>query len=340
MEIDTKHIIDYLENRLSREEQIVFEEQLENSPEFRKEVEQMRFILKTTDDLKFQKQIDPNQNWKKLSRQITFDTYRRKLGRFVRTAAAVLLIPALVASFTLFHTLKEWNNIPVEQVELTSAYGLISKVTLSDGTEIWLNSGSRLTYPKRFTKKERVVTLSGEAYFKVTSDRFHRFDVLTPNGLKVSAYGTEFNVNAYEEEAHIETTLATGHVEVSLIGQPSTRSLRPGQQVVFNKETHNMEVANVNLMVETSWKDGKMVFRRANMNEIVQRLARRYNVDIRLEGKELYDYEYSATFTHESLDEILQLLEKTAPIKCKIIEPKQSKDYTYSRRTVIIETIQ
>lgn len=340
MEIDTIYIIDYLEKRLSEKEQKGFEEQIACSPELRKEVEQVRFILKTTDDLKFQKQIDARQNWKKLARQISFDKYRRRLGNWVRTAAAVLLIPALIASFTLFKTLKDWNNLPVEQVELTSAYGLVSKVTLSDGTEIWLNSGSRITYPKRFTQGERVVTLSGEAYFKVRANKSRRFDVLTSNGLKVSAYGTEFNVNAYEEDTHIETTLAKGNVEVSLIGQPSTRTLRPGQQVIFNKENNNMEVEKVNLMVETSWKDGKMVFRRAGMNEIIRRLSRRYNVDIRLEGKELYDYKYSATFTHETLDEILQLLEKTAPIKCRIIEPRQSKDYTYSKRTVIIRTIQ
>lgn len=340
MEIDTTYIIDYLEKRLSEKEQKCFEEQIACSPELRKEVEQVRFILKTTDDLKIQKQIDAGQNWKKLARQISFDKYRRRLGNWARTAAAVLLIPTLIASFTLFKTLKDWNNLPVEQIELTSAYGLVSKVTLSDGTEIWLNSGSRITYPKRFTQGERVVTLSGEAYFKVRANKSRRFDVLTSNGLKVSAYGTEFNVNAYEEDTHIETTLAKGNVEVSLIGQPSTRTLRPGHQAIFNKENNNMEVEKVNLMVETSWKDGKMVFRRAGMKEIIQRLSRRYNVDVRLEGKELYDYKYSATFTHETLDEILQLLEKTAPIKCRIIEPRQSKDYTYSKRTVIIQTIQ
>lgn len=340
MEIETTYIIDYLEKRLPEKEHKCFEEKIASSPELRKEVDQIRFILKTTDDLKFQKQIDTGQNWKKLARQISFDKYCRRLGNWVRTAAAVLLIPALIASFTFFKTLKDWNNLPVEQVELMSAYGLVSKVTLSDGTEIWLNSGSRITYPRRFTNGERIVTLSGEAYFKVKADKSRRFDVLTSNGLKVSAYGTEFNVNAYEEDAHIETTLAKGNVEVSLIGQPSARTLRPGQQVIFNKKNNNMEVEKVNLMVETSWKDGKMVFRRAGMNEITQRLARRYNVDIRLEGKELYDYKYSATFTHETLDEILQLLEKTAPIKCRIIEPRQSKDYTYSKRTVIMQTIQ
>lgn len=339
MEINTNHIIAYLEHRLSPDEQKEFEKQLQASSEFRKEVNDIRFIWETSENLKFQKQVNPAQNWKKLSKQIRFNTYRRKLGSFIRSAAAVLLIPVLIATFTLFHTLKEWNNLPVEQVELTSAYGLVSKITLSDGSEVWLNSGSRLSYPKRFTKGERTVILSGEAYFKVASDKHHRFDVQTSCGLQVSAYGTEFNVNAYEDDKQIETTLVNGHVEVSLIGEPSSRDIHPGQQVIFHKATNNMEVERVNLLVETSWKDGKMIFRRANMNEIIHRLARRYNVEIKLEGEELYDYEYSATFTTETLDEVLQLLEKTAPIKCTIIEPKQGKDFTYSKRTVIIHTI-
>ena len=339
MDIHTEHIIAYLEGRLSKEEKNAFEQQLQSSPDFKKEVDDIRFIWETTVELKLHKQINTRQNWEKVSRQIAIDKYKKKILSFIRTSAAVLLIPVLIATYSLFNTLKDWNNLPVEQVELTTAYGLISKITLPDGSEVWLNSGSSISYPKRFTDNKRTIQLTGEAYFKVTSDKSNRFDVLTPNGLKVSAYGTEFNVKAYEDEDKIEATLAKGHIEVTEIGQPVSRTLRPGEQVVYYKNTSRMEVDKVNLAVETSWKDGKMIFRRANMNEIVQRLARHFNVDIKLEGEELYDYNYSATFTTETLSEVLLLLEKTAPIKCTVIEPKQTDDFTYSRRTVIIKTI-
>lgn len=337
MDSNTEHIIAYLEGRLSAEEKKAFDQLLQSSPDFQKEVDDMRFIWETTAELKLHKQINTQQNWKKLSKQITADKYKKKIFHFIRTAAAVLLIPVLFATYILFDTVKEWNNIPVEQVELTTAYGLVSKVTLPDGSEVWLNSGSTISYPKRFIHNKRNVNLTGEAYFKVTSDKSNRFDVIAANGLKVSAYGTEFNVKAYEDEDKIEATLAKGHVEVSEIGQPASRTLRPGEQVVYYKNTSRMDVDKVNLAVETSWKDGKMIFRRATMNEIVQRLARHFNVDIKLEGEELYDYKYSATFTTETLQEILLLLEKTAPIKCTIIEPEQTADFTYSRRTVIIK---
>lgn len=339
MDIHTEHIIAYLEGKLSIEERIAFDQQMQSSPDFKKEVDDIRFIWETTAELKLHKQINTQQNWKKISKQIATDKYKKKILSFIRTAAAVLLIPVLFATYTLFNTVREWNNIPVELVELNTAYGLISKITLPDGSEVWLNSGSSISYPKRFTKNKRSVQLTGEAYFKVTSDKSNRFDVTTTNGLQVSAYGTEFNVKAYEDEDKIEATLAKGHVEVSEIGLPVSRTLRPGEQVIYYKNTSRMEVEKVNLAVETSWKDGKMIFRRANMNEVVQRLARHFNVDIKLEGEELYDYKYSATFTTETLNEILLLLEKTAPIKCTVIEPEQTSDFTYSRRVVIIKTV-
>ena len=339
MDIETNHIIAYLEGRLSNEEREAFEKYIQTSPKLKKEVDEVRFVWEISAELKSHRHINIKQNWKTLSRRITLDKYGRQFGVFIRTAAAVLLIPVLIATYSFFKTIKKWNNIPAEHIELTSAYGLVSKIVLPDSSEVWLNSGSSISYPKRFVNNKRKVQLSGEAYFKVKSDKSNRFDVTTVDGLQISAYGTEFNVNAYEDENRIEATLAKGHIEVSETGQTTSKTLRPGEQVIYHKNSNRMDIEKVNLAVETSWKDGKMIFRRADMHEITQRLARHFNVDIKLEGEELYDYEYSATFTTETLNDILQLLEKTAPIKCTIIEPKQTEDLSYSRRTVIIRRI-
>ena len=115
------------------------------------------------------------------------------------------------------------------------------------------------------------------------------------------------------------------------------RNQSPGEQAVYNKITDNTKVSDINLYMVTSWKEGKMVFRRTEMAEIAQRLSRHFNVNIILQSKKIFNYKYSATFTTETFEEILQLLEKTAPIKCTMIEPKQASDYSYTRRTVIIE---
>lgn len=339
MDNENNLIILYLENKLSEEELLAFKQQLSADANLRKEVEDTRFLWEMSSQLKLQKQIDTESNWKALSRRITFDEYRIKIGQFTRSAAAILLIPVLIVTYTLYQSLKERDNQPIRQVELTTAYGLVSKVTLPDGSEVWLNSGSHLSYPQRFTGDTRTVQLTGEAYFKVTSDKKDRFDVVLPGGLLVSAYGTEFNVNAYTDDKRIEATLVKGNIEVSQTEQPSARTILPGQQVLFDKENNRMTVSDVNLSVKTAWKEGKMMFRRAKMDEVTQRLSRHFNVEIQLDGKELHDYEYSATFTTETLNEILLLLEKTAPIKCQIIEPEQDSEFTFSKRLVLIRRL-
>nr|WP_255495394.1 FecR domain-containing protein [Dysgonomonas sp. 521] len=313
-----------------------FEYQLENSDDFRKEVEDIAFVWRMSEELKLHDNIDTDANWYRISRRIKKDKLKIKLLQYSRSAAAILILPILLLTTFLYIELDNKNNEPVQQLHVTSAYGTVTKTILSDGTEVWLNSGSTLSYPQTFTEGERNVILTGEAYFKVSSDKSNRFDVIVSDELIVSAYGTEFNVNSYKEDKTIGVTLIEGNIEVSKADKTSSKNVAPGQHLVYDKDNRHMTMAEANVSVKTGWKDGKMIFRRANMTEVVQRLSRHFNVDIRLEGKELYDYEYSATFTTETLNEILQLLEKTAPIKYSIIEPEQSGDYSFTKRIVKI----
>lgn len=197
--------------------------------------------------------------------------------------------------------------------------------------------GSTLRYPERFEGDERQVYLSGEAYFKVSSDKEHRFEVSLSNGLTVSAYGTEFNINSYYEDTDISIALAQGAIEVTNRNNALAKTLQPGEEALFNKTKNTLEVSQANLYQLTSWKDGKMVFRRTDMSEVCKKLSRHFNVDFELQNKEIYDYKYSATFTTETLEEILGLLEKTAPIKCCVIHPAQNIDYSYIKKRVVIE---
>jgi ferric-dicitrate binding protein FerR (iron transport regulator) len=344
VENSTQHIIAYLENRLSADERKAFEKLLDDSAALRQEATEIRFIWETATEWKMHRRVDTLKNWSKLSRRMTADKYRKWLWSFSRNAAAVLFIPLIIVTIVLSGRIKERERcVSVEQVELASACGIVTKIILPDSSEVWLNSGSRLSYPQRFSGGVRNVFLSGEAYFKVKADKTNLFEVQTTDGLKVIAYGTEFNVCAYDEDPIVEATLADGNIAVTRSGvsPPGTGTsnvvnLTKGQQAVFNKVDGSLATAGVNLAVKTSWKDGKMIFRRADMTEIARRFSRRFNVDIRLEGEELRDYEYSATFTSETLEEILSLLEKSAPIKCKIIHPEQSDDYTFTKKTVIV----
>ncbi len=293
-------------------------------------------VLELVDRLAMQKGIDVEKNWHQLHARIHHRKQKSQLLIWIRNIAAILLLPFLGLSVYLYHQTNVLKSSSIRLLEATTASGVRTKITLSDGSEVWLNSGSTLSYPERFTKDKRQVTLSGEAFFKVKSDKDHRFDVQTSDGITVSAYGTEFNVQAYAEEPEIKATLAEGHIQIDQTNQPASQELIPGEQAVYSRHTQQMQVRKANLLVETAWKDGKLVFRRTPMEEIAKQLSRHFNVNIQLQGKEIFDYTYSATFTTETLAEILSLLEKTAPIRCEIIEPQQQSDLAFTRKKVII----
>jgi ferric-dicitrate binding protein FerR (iron transport regulator) len=292
-------------------------------------------IQEWADTLELNRKIDVQAHWEKLARKIALLRFRQKVFLYSRNAAAVFLLPVIIATF-LLHTKQNFNN-QVEQVELWAAYGQITKVILPDSSEVWLNSGSKLIYPQRFTGDNRTVQLIGEAFFKVSADKEHRFDVMMPEGLVVSAYGTCFNIGNYEDDGSIDMTLNTGHIEILSPDSENPLVLQPGQRAVYSKKDRDIRISEADLLAETAWKEGKIMFHRASMDKIVKQLSRRFNVDIQLEGKGLSDYEYSATFTTESINDILYMLEKSAPIKCKIIEPQQREDMTFSKRTIIIQ---
>ena len=285
-----------------------------------------------------QKTIDAVADWEQLRKRITSDRNRRLFFNYLRNTAAVLLPLFLVYQYTLYPILKKSGSI-VETITVTSAPGMVTKTVLPDGSEVWLNALSSLTYPQRFTEKERTVQLSGEAYFKVASDKKHRFNVETPQKMVVSAYGTEFNVNAYENEATHEVTLASGQVEVSSeIGSKTREALVVDEKAILLVETGNIHVVTADTYVETAWKDGRMVFRREKLDKIVTRLSRKFGVDIHLEGDRLKGYEYTATFTDETLEDILDLLKRSAPITYSISKQKQLNNETFTRREVIIKS--
>ena len=337
--MEIEDIINYLEGKLKQDKKILLEKMMEESAEFKKEVEDIAFVWRTSETLRLSNQIDTNRNWNELSRKIKSVRLKQTFIRFTRSAAAILLLPVLVLTAVLydrFDKLDYINKQSISQLEVTSAWGTISKVTLPDGTEVWLNSGSTLSYPQQFTKNGRVVALSGEAYFKVTSNKFNRFDVLVPDGVVVSAYGTEFNVNAYKENNVLDIALVSGNIDVEDVKEQKTYTVKPGQSAVYAKQNQEISVSQTNLAVKTGWKDGKIMFRRSSMSEVAQRLSRHFNVEIHLEGDELYQYEYSATFTTETLSEILQLLERTAPISCKISEPEQSENHSFSKKIITL----
>ena len=149
--------------------------------------------------------------------------------KFVRIVAVVIPI-CLLAGGLLYYIPSE-----NEQIEISTAYGEQKRLVLPDSSEVWLNAGSTITYPKTFTKENRVVTLDGEAYFSVRKDDAKPFIVETSQ-LSVKVLGTKFNVKAYANDANITTTLTSGKVEVSTQSRPP-QTLKPNEQLTYDKST-------------------------------------------------------------------------------------------------------
>lgn len=338
MELNETHILAYLQGNLSAEDTRRLETLLQQSDEFRRTFNEISRIHSLADNLQKQRSRNSLAAWNKLSRRVSVHVFRHRLWNFSRTAAAVLLPLFLVFQYVLMPAITRSQSVG-QITTVVSAAGMITKTVLPDGSEVWLNAQSTLTYPQRFGRKERQVQLSGEAYFKVSADKNHPFNVLTPQGLTVSAYGTEFNVNAYSCEKLHEVTLAEGSVGVSAGNAAAPKILNVGEKAVLDVRLGNISVAAADTYVETAWKDGKMVFRREKLDKIAEKLSRKFGVTILLQGEDLTEYEYTATFTNETLDDILDLMKRSAPITYTVSNQKQLDNDTFSPREITIKSI-
>lgn len=189
---------------------------------------------------------------------------------------------------------------------LTTPKGGQFKVILPDGTSVWLNSASSLQYPVAFTGKERLVTLTGQAYFEVAANASQPFKVKV-NDMEVQVLGTGFDIMAYGDEQAVRTTLVTGAVKVAA-GRENAL-LKPGQQARLNKEQGTLTIKEADLSKVLAWKSGLFVFNNTDLQTIMREIARWYDVEIINEagvGTKLYGGSISRK---KDLRDVLNLLE-------------------------------
>ncbi|MDH5828741.1 FecR family protein [Sphingobacterium faecium] len=173
------------------------------------------------------------------------------------------------------------QEIAAKLMTLTVPRGGEYQVVLSDGTKVWLNADSKLSYPKSFEKDQREVTLIGEAYFEVSSDKNRPFIVHTKNQT-VEVLGTHFNIAAYLDESVSLVSLVEGKIRVSHENQPP-HIVMPGQQAAFMDG--QIQVYPVNVAEFTAWKNGEFIFNNEPLATVMQKLARWYDVELVLENK-------------------------------------------------------
>lgn len=206
-------------------------------------------------------------------------------------------------------------NGPTQYNTITTPRGGQYRVTLADGSEVLLNAESSLKYPVNFNGSERLVELSGEAYFEVVHNSAQPFRVKT-QGQMIEDIGTHFNVNAYTDEAEARTTLLEGSVKVTPADATQAKVLKPGEQAVLNGAT--LIAAKTDVEEAVAWKDGYFKFNSEHITTIMHRIARWYNVDIVYDGPVPADKFDGTVNRFTDISHLLEKLELTDKVHFKI----------------------
>lgn len=240
------------------------------------------------------------------TRMIPAIILRRTRKKWYAAAAVIVLI---VLAFLGFNQRSPLNGLlgGSNLVEKSTMNGEIAQLQLSDGTKIWLNAGSTLAYPKTFNGERREVTLKGEAYFEVATDRQKPF-IIYCGKLTTTVVGTSFNIKAYEEARDITVAVVSGEVKVlEKDKQDQSLSLSPNQIAIYDKENNVLVRQETSSSVLAAWKEGKMTYKSSPLKDIVADVERKYNVSIHADSN-LVDCSVSVDFNDASLEKVLKVL--------------------------------
>ncbi|MFC4211251.1 FecR family protein [Pedobacter lithocola] len=185
------------------------------------------------------------------------------------------------------------------------------QINLPDGTKVWLNSGTKLTFPDRFTDAKRKVELSGEAYFEVAKDKNHPF-LVSSNAQQVEVLGTHFNVNSYSNEPFVKTTLLEGSVKV--FNSISEKTIVPGEQITWRNNYFDVEQIDPSIAID--WKNGEFRFKDEGLESILRKLSRWYQVEFVVEkGVDKLPAFSGSVSRFDQISVVLKMLEETGDIK-------------------------
>lgn len=345
--------IRYIESNRSNPEN-PWKKEFEKNPDLKQEFEravQLHRMLtshkriKYPDDYK-RKQI--NRLFSRINAETKSDRFnqRRNLIRISQISASILIALIVAAILLIRNNVIDVSLAQVKELRVIVPSGEKSQLILPDGTQVWLNSESKLVYPCDFTSRERKVTLEGEAYFEVAKVNHSQFIVFTQD-FKIRVLGTKFNIKSYPKDRAFETTVVEGMVRVES-GKPilnfSPVVLKPTERLVYKKDTgsdpnktamdtesasgvekvqviSNKEIiiSHVNTNHITCWKDHLLVFDNETFEEIARKMSRWYKVEITLLDEELKTQRYTGKFVHnESLTQVLEAIRLTTPINYQI----------------------
>lgn len=260
---------------------------------------------------------DKEYYWKKISQhinagkdeEISITTNTQwNFKRFYKYIAAACIIILMGTSFYIGSNMQQADNFKQEYASLSGK----SKIILPDGSLVWLNAHSSLSYDDRFLREKRMVKLSGEAYFDIVHNENRPF-VVNTEGVDVEVHGTKFNVESYKGDDYVQVSLQEGAVAIHTTNENVL--LKPGEAGTYNKQSKKMIIAQSDIGFTISWAQDKLVFDNRPLEDICRFLAKWYHVKIEVHPSLLVQCNYTFTLRNEPLEEILRLMSKIHPLK-------------------------
>jgi ferric-dicitrate binding protein FerR (iron transport regulator) len=227
-----------------------------------------------------------------------------------RHIAAAIFLPVVLA-FGGYYFYSNHQSDAGEPLIVMAERGEKSNVTLPDGSRVWLNSGSKLTYHNTYNRKERLLNLDGEAYFEVVSDTRKKF-IVQCEDMKVEVLGTTFGIKAYDEDSIISAVLVEGKVQLTLCGQ--TKIMKPNERVVFNKTKQKTSSEIVIPNHFTEWRRNRLRFENETFQDVAKTIARIHNIDYTFADESIRDFRFTGSVDNTSIESVLNAITLTSSI--------------------------
>lgn len=312
-------MIRYLQGTCSPEEKTLFEAWLQESAEHRKLFYETRLLWHASKIDYFKGEEPLNSALATFNDNIQHSHQQRRKSVYVQMARYAAIVTGALVITWLVLTLD--RHKPSTEAMLTSAVSQTDSsqlVVLSDGTRVWLNSNSRITYPNKFSNGNRTVSFEGEAYFDVMHDPAHPFIVHTA-AMDIKVLGTSFNIQAYPKEDKAEAVLVKGKIVIAdSLGQ-HLADVAPGQIARFEKGNRQVSVKNVNPDAYTGWRFGQITLSGANLATITCKLTELYPVHFSIEPSITDTARYNFVFSkRKPVMEVMNMLSFIAPIHYQI----------------------
>lgn len=316
----------YCSGEATAEERRLVEEWIKQSDENYRIAKQIHTLYLATDTMRVLTEVDTEKALTSVFEKMSKSHERSKMTwiTWLQRVAAILFIPLLVT--VGIQNLKPRPVEVAQLIEVKTNPGITTTVHLPDGSIVHLNSESKLSYPSFFDKDKRRVTLQGEAFFEVQKNPEHGFVISTPHETKIEVLGTSFNVEAFEKDAFVATTLIEGKVRFDYMKNqhPTTVLMKPGQKLTYDSSSSRIQLIETNGTSEIAWKDGKIIFQATPLPEALRMLEKRFNVTFVLSNDRLRQEAFTGSFTHQRLERILEIFKISSNIKWRYLDTQDT----------------